>query len=168
MVKNTKGGAGHKKQKNKPTGGQGKLKTVAELAKSEDPNSGEVYGRVTAALGDKRMRVYCQDPSGEDGYKTMVCHIRGAVRTRICIDDYVLVQLHSSDFKKGEILYAYSNDDVECLISANLWDMKKCKQASSVKMPNESDDSDSESEHDDIDNDSEVEMETEEKNIDVI
>ncbi len=118
MPKNTSGGSGHKRQKNKPTGTR--VRRAVDIAKKADEC--EVYGRVLRSLGNRRMQVYTQIP-GSTEYQTIVCRIRGSLRTRISPDDYVLVQLFDFNTNQGQIAEVYDQSDIEILQRANLWDM---------------------------------------------
>jgi translation initiation factor IF-1 len=122
MPKNTKGGSGHKKQKNKPSGSR--LRRAVDIAKR--PKEFEVYGRVLRSLGNRRMEVYTQIPETNE-YQTITCRIRGSLRTHMAPDDYVLVQLFDFNIKQGQIADVYSSVDVDTLIQANLWDMTNYK-----------------------------------------
>ena len=72
MVKNVKGGTGHKKQASKYTTQPSKLTVKLRLAVYE----GEVYAQVTKLLGNGMCHVLCDD------LKTRLCFIRGKFRGR--------------------------------------------------------------------------------------
>ncbi len=122
MPKNTKGGSGHKKQKNKPIGSR--MRRAIDIAKQA--KEFEVYGRVIRPLGNRRMEVYTQIPDSNE-YQTITCRIRGSLRTRMAPDDYVLVQLYDFNTKQGQIADVYTSADVDALRHANLWDMTDYK-----------------------------------------
>ncbi len=162
MPKNTKGGTGHKKQKNSSS--HPKLRRAVDIAKKKDEF--EVYGRVLRSLGNRRMEVYTQIPNSTE-HQTVVCRIRGSLRKRIIPDDYVLVQLFDFNTKQGQIADVYAHEEVETLIRANLWDMTTYKPddtgrpADSTIVESDEDDWMPSDEEDDDDS-------TEEENIDVI
>lgn len=72
MVKNVKGGTGHKKQASKYTTQPSKLTVKLRLAVCE----GELYAQVTKLLGNGMCHVLCDD------LKTRLCFIRGKFRGR--------------------------------------------------------------------------------------
>jgi initiation factor 1A len=72
MVKNVKGGTGHKKQASKYTTQPSKLTVKLRLAVYE----GEIYAQVTKLLGNGMCHVLCDD------LKTRLCFIRGKFRGR--------------------------------------------------------------------------------------
>jgi translation initiation factor IF-1 len=163
MPKNTSGGSGHKRQKNKPNGAR--VRRAADIAKKSDEC--EVYGRVLKPLGNRRMQVYTQIP-GSTEYQTIVCRIRGSLRTRISPDDYVLVQLFDFNTNQGQIAEVYTQSDIEILQRANLWDMTSSRPDES-KTPGGSYDDISESEEEDETDASEAEDEPDKaENLDVI
>jgi translation initiation factor IF-1 len=123
MPKNTKGGTGHKKQKN--SSAHPKVRRAVDIGKKSDEF--EVYGRVLRSLGNRRMEVYTQIPNSPSEYQTVVCRIRGSLRKRIVPDDYVLVQLFDFNLKQGQIADVYTLDEVQSLVRANVWDMTSFK-----------------------------------------
>ena len=121
MVKNKKGGSGHKKMARKnvaPKGGYNK-----KLRKAVE--EGEMYARVTAMLGGGHARIICAD--GKE--RTLV--IRGKFRGRnkrdntLKINTFVLVGLQSVSFgaviqkgkmEKADLLEVYKEGQKEELI----------------------------------------------------
>lgn len=121
MVKNKKGGSGHKKMARKnvaPKGGYNK-----KLRKAME--EGEMYARVTAMLGGGHARIICAD--GKE--RTLV--IRGKFRGRnkrdntLKINTFVLVGLQSVSFgaviqkgkmEKADLLEVYKDGQKEELI----------------------------------------------------
>ena len=121
MVKNKKGGSGHKKMARKnvaPKGGYNK-----KLRKAME--EGEMYARVTAMLGGGHARIICAD--GKE--RTLV--IRGKFRGRnkrdntLKINTFVLVGLQSVSFgaviqkgkmEKADLLEVYKEGQKEELI----------------------------------------------------
>ncbi len=135
MPKNTKGGTGHKKQKN--SSAHPKTRRAVDIAKKSAEF--EVYGRVLRPLGNRRMEVYTQIPDSKTEYQTVMCRIRGSLRKRIAQDDYVLVQLFDFDIKHGQIADVYTLDEVEALKKIGMWDMTDFKPDLTGK-PKEADD----------------------------
>jgi len=163
MPKNTKGGTGHKKQKNSSGASKSRLRRAVDICKKKEEF--EVYGRVLRSLGNRRMEVYTQVPDSV-AYQTIVCRIRGSLRKRIVADDYVLVQLFDFNVKQGQIADVYSLDEVQALNNANLWDMTSFKpdetgRPADTNMP---DDEDEEW----LNSDDEYSDDSEDENIDVI
>jgi translation initiation factor IF-1 len=156
MPKNTKGGSGHKKQKNKPMGN--KIRRAVDIAKK--PEEFEVYGRVLRPLGNRRMEVYTQIPNSNE-YQTIVCRIRGSLRTHMAVDDFVLVQLFDFNTKQGQIADVYSSADVDTLIHARCWDMTSARPDSTGRPADlnemSEDDDRSESDSDTSSNDEDTE-----------
>lgn len=72
MVKNTKGGSGHKSQARKFTSISSKQTSKLRIALDE----GEIYAQVTSLLGNGMCHVQCQDS------KIRLCMIRGKFRGR--------------------------------------------------------------------------------------
>lgn len=80
MVKNTKGGSGHKSQARKFAGGS--MKTANKATRfSQDEY--EYYAQVVATLGNGMCHVMCKDG------KKRLCHIRGKFRGRGMRDNMV-------------------------------------------------------------------------------
>jgi len=73
MVKNTKGGSGHKSQARKNVAPTGKAFTSHTRFAIE---AGEIYSQVSKVLGNGMCHVLCQDN------KTRLCHFRGKFRGR--------------------------------------------------------------------------------------
>lgn len=142
MVKNKKGGSGHKKmaRKNvKPAYVQRKLR------KSQDPL--EYYARVVSVHGGGHADVYCQDK------KNRLLVIRGKFKGRnkrdnvIKVDSIVLVGLRDWEVvqakkkEKVDLIYVYNE--------SNLEELKKIKEVQNI-LPN------SEKMHDDMDSPFEI------------
>lgn len=74
---------------------------------------GQTYGLVTASLGDRRMRIDCQDGSERIG------RIRGSIRKRksswISTGSYVIVALREFQDDKCDIIEILSEDEVKRL-----------------------------------------------------
>ena len=119
MVKNTKGGSGHKGQARKfvvPASSKQIVKTRVAL---ED---GELYAQVTKMLGNGMCHVLCQDN------KTRLCFIRGKFRGRGKRDNmigngrWILIGLRDYESEKAngkldncDLLDVYSDQDKERL-----------------------------------------------------
>jgi predicted DNA-binding protein (MmcQ/YjbR family) len=114
MVKNTKGGSGHKSQARKFS----KPATNAKLRLSEDPN--EMYAVITKRLGGEFCHVKCHDD------KTRLCIIRGKFRggggkrdNFVNRDSWVLVGLRDWEsfnetkdkLQKCDLLEVYKDTD---------------------------------------------------------
>jgi len=80
MVKNTKGGSGHKSQARKFAGGSAK---TANKATRFSQDEYEYYAQVVATLGNGMCHVMCKDG------KKRLCHIRGKFRGRGMRDNMV-------------------------------------------------------------------------------
>ncbi len=120
MVKNKKGGSGHKKMARKNV----KPAFVSrKLRKPEDPL--EIYGRITAVHGGGHADVYCQDK------KTRLLVIRGKFKGRnkrgnvIKHNSIVLVGLrdwevvHPKKKQKVDLIYVYNESNLEELKKIN-------------------------------------------------
>ena len=74
---------------------------------------GQTYGLVTASLGDRRMKIDCQDGSERIG------RIRGSIRKRksnwINPGNYVIVALREYQDDKCDIIEILSEDEVKRL-----------------------------------------------------
>jgi initiation factor 1A len=119
MVKNTKGGSGHKGQARKfvvPSSSKQMVKTRVAL---ED---GELYAQVTKMLGNGMCHVLCQDN------KTRLCFIRGKFRGRgkrdnmISNGKWILIGLRDYESEKAggkldncDLLDVYTDQDKERL-----------------------------------------------------
>lgn len=119
MVKNTKGGSGHKGQARKfvvPSSSKQIVKTRVAL---ED---GELYAQVTKMLGNGMCHVLCQDN------KTRLCFIRGKFRGRgkrdnmISNGKWILIGLRDYESEKAngkldncDLLDVYTDQDKERL-----------------------------------------------------
>lgn len=80
MVKNTKGGSGHKSQARKFAGGSDKTASKATRFSQDEY---EYYAQVVATLGNGMCHVMCKDG------KKRLCHIRGKFRGRGMRDNMV-------------------------------------------------------------------------------
>jgi translation initiation factor 1A len=80
MVKNTKGGSGHKSQARKFAGGSAKIVNKATRFSQDEY---EYYAQVVATLGNGMCHVICKDG------KKRLCHIRGKFRGRGMRDNMV-------------------------------------------------------------------------------
>jgi translation initiation factor 1A len=80
MVKNTKGGSGHKSQARKFASGSGKITNKATRFSQDEY---EYYAQVVATLGNGMCHVMCKDG------KKRLCHIRGKFRGRGMRDNMV-------------------------------------------------------------------------------
>jgi initiation factor 1A len=112
MVKNLKGGTGHKKlaRKHENQSSKNKLRLPEE--------DGEVFGCVTNMFGNGMCEVYTNDNT------RLIGHIRGSFRGRqkrhntISKNTIVLIGLRSweSVLKNCDILYIYSDSDIKQVI----------------------------------------------------
>lgn len=124
--KNTRGGKKHKRGKNQSTT---RIRNLDDIAKRQDHGGTVVYGRITKATGNRRFEVLCQKDdeqsatgNGDEELQTLVCSLKGSFRKRVSKDMYVLVQLHDYNVSQGVIIEAYTEDEVEALRTADLWD----------------------------------------------
>ena len=120
MVKNKKGGSGHKKMARKNVR---PAFVSRKLRKPEDPL--EIYGRITAVHGGGHADVYCQDK------KTRLLVIRGKFKGRnkrgniIKHNSIVLVGLrdwevvHPKKKQKVDLIYVYNENNLEELKKIN-------------------------------------------------
>ena len=116
MVKNVKGGSGHKKEASKFANDN---KVALKLRVSEDPY--EVYAQITALLGNSMCHVICHDG------KTRLCIIRGKFRGKRKRDNtltkgkWVLIGLRDYGTEKKDkletcdLLDIYSDQDKDRL-----------------------------------------------------
>jgi len=106
MGKNQIGGKKHKRSKNvtQPCNMTRKLILA-------DPES-EKYGYVIAAMGDCRMKCYCEDKVERIGI------IRGNMRKRtfVSIGDIVIMSMRSFQDNKADITNVYNSDEVMNLL----------------------------------------------------
>ena len=79
MVKNTKGGSGHKSQARKFANGNTAVNAATRFSQDEY----EYYAQVVATLGNGMCHVMCQDG------KKRLCHIRGKFRGRSMRDNMI-------------------------------------------------------------------------------
>lgn len=114
MVKNTKGGSGHKSQARKNTSSSSKIR-FAE-------NEGELYAFVSTMLGDGRCKIITIHDNRQ---KELSCIIRGKFRGRnksqnfVTPSSLVLVGLRdwASDCDLCDLLEVYNEDAVRTLRS---------------------------------------------------
>ena len=119
MVKNVKGGSGHKAQARKYTSTSSTKQSVKTRIALE---SGELYAQVTKILGNGMCHVLCQDN------QTRLCFIRGKFRGRgkrdntISNGKWILVGLRDYESEKTgdklencDLLDVYSDQDKERL-----------------------------------------------------
>ena len=108
MVKNTKGGSKHKKQKNSSSN-----YLQRELLFREDYQE---YGKVLERTGGNHINVYLYNSN-----KEMRCLIRGSLRRKLRLtkDDTVLVALREYQDNAGDIIHQYTSEDVKMLINYN-------------------------------------------------
>ena len=152
MPRNTKGGTGHKKRKNKPTI---KTRKVEEIAKDFNREEFEVYGQVLSARGNRRFEVRCQQIDEPDETFSLICSIKGSYRKRISKDAYVLIKLFNynpgapASKQQGQIIDSYTGDELRAIKSSGLWDFPEGedKPKRDMEMPDMSD-SDSETDED--------------------
>jgi translation initiation factor IF-1 len=119
MPKNIRGGTGHKRNKNK------NFKTaikITDLAKKAE--DGEVYGRIIGIMGNCRFKVACQGQgdAADSLAPPIICALRGSVRRRAGLHDYVLVALFDFNKSQGQITMVYKPEEVTSLKRAGLWD----------------------------------------------
>lgn len=122
MPRNTRGGTGHKKGKNKPTI---KTRKVSDIAKDFDPDEFEVYGKIVAARGNRRFEVLCQKIEDPSAMMSLVCKIKGSYRKRISKDMYVLIKLCDFNQSQGQIIDSYTNDELKLIKDAGKWDFNE-------------------------------------------
>ena len=98
MVKNTKGGKKHKKNKNIAD-----IFARTLLFKEE----GQEYGRVIQLLGNSRVKLQCNDEKERLGI------IRGAMKKKIWINmnDLLLIGLRDFENDKADIIHKYTNEE---------------------------------------------------------
>ncbi|MFQ6076108.1 MAG: translation initiation factor eIF-1A [Candidatus Bathyarchaeia archaeon] len=91
-----------------------------KLVKSEEdirkrmtlPSGNDVLGIVTKILGQRRLRVACQD-----GFKRL-CRIRGKMRRRHWVREGDIVLVSPWDFQsdqRGDVLFRYTRNQVHWL-----------------------------------------------------
>ncbi len=94
---NLKGGKNYKKSKHTPAAGTGRL---------VEAEADQMYGRVIKILGDRNMRVYCNDNASR------ICRVCGAMRKRVFVNlgDLVLISIrdltNANEKEKQEELMA--------------------------------------------------------------
>lgn len=108
MVKNTKGGSKHKKQKNSSSN-----YLQRELLFREDCQD---YGKVLERTGGNHIKVYLYNSN-----KEMRCLIRGSLRRKLRLtkDDTVLVALREYQDNAGDIIHQYTYEEVKMLVNYN-------------------------------------------------
>jgi len=104
MPKNTKGGKGAKKGKNKPTN------TRRHLIVKDGPEQN--YGLITKVLGDLRFTLV--DPNAE----VFTARLRGKMRgrQRVRLGDVVLFTYRETGEKKVDIIMKYNEDETKRII----------------------------------------------------
>ena len=118
MVKNVKGGTGHKSMARKNVMSASKQATKTRIALDED----EVYAQVSKMLGGGMCHVLCQDEV------TRLCHIRGKFRGRkrdnmLANGKWILVGKRSFESEKAgklencDLLEIYGDQDKDKLRS---------------------------------------------------
>ena len=91
------------------------MKTGKKLVRSEEdikksmtlPSGNDVLGIVTKILGQRRLRVKCQD-----GFKRL-CRIRGKMRRRYWVREGDIVLVSPWDFQpeqRGDVLFRYTRN----------------------------------------------------------
>jgi translation initiation factor 1A len=91
------------------------VKTGKKLVRSEEdikksmtlPSGNDVLGIVTKILGQRRLRVKCQD-----GFKRL-CRIRGKMRRRYWVREGDIVLVSPWDFQpeqRGDVLFRYTRN----------------------------------------------------------
>lgn len=126
MPGKNRGGKKHKRGKKQTTT---RIRNLDDIAKRQDHGGTVVYGRVMKPTGNRRFEVLCQKDDeksatgqGDDELQTLVCSLKGSYRKRISKHMYVLVQLHDYNVSQGIIIDSYTEDEVEGLKEADLWD----------------------------------------------
>ena len=118
MVKNVKGGKGHKNLARKYNNVA--LQQTSVRVKKEE---GELYGVVSNILGHGHFYVMCEDD------KKRICRIGGKFKKRrrdntVVTNGFVMIGLYeyesssskkANDFEKCELMEVYSDSDVKCL-----------------------------------------------------
>lgn len=100
-----------------------KTRRLEDITKDFDTSTFEVYGQVQKAAGNRRFAVAIQDLHNPSELKgTINCSIKGSYRRRITVDQYVLVKLYDFNNEQGQIIDSYSNDEVQSLKIAEMWD----------------------------------------------
>jgi translation initiation factor IF-1 len=154
MPKNTSGGSGHKKRKNKDVTLL-TCKKAEDLVKNSAPEAHEYYAVVERPLGGRRFLVECQTVQNSSDLDSLNVKLSGACRNKITNGTFVLVQRFPFNLKQGGIVQVYSDDDIATLKFAKVWDFptKKIK-ASGFQCVEESfriedtDDEDDDQDHD--------------------
>lgn len=119
MPKNTHGGKGHRRCKNKPNI---KIRKVHEIAKDPNPEEYEVYGYVMRPLGSKRFEVLCQQVSEPSETTVLKCLLQKSCKMWINKGSYVLVKRYDFNENQGQIIDCYKEDEIASIKKANLWD----------------------------------------------
>ncbi len=130
MVKNTHGGTGHKKTKNKPTMA---VRKIEEIAKNPNPAEFESYGVIVNPMGNRRFMVKCQEIGNPGLLRELNCSLRGAHRKKVCSGDHVLVKIFDFNTSQGIIIDAYREEEVDSIRRAGLWDFPDDEIAKDVK-----------------------------------
>lgn len=114
MVKNQKGGKGHKKSRNST----GKPRRLEDKTKDSE---NQYYGKIIKAVGDRRFQVEFT-MNGE--IHKEVFKLAGAIRKCVHITSYVLLQqgVYSEKGENGRIVEVYDEAEVQRLRHKGLWD----------------------------------------------
>ncbi len=121
MPRNLSGGSNHRSRKNHAVAPVRKLEDISKSA--ED---GQIYGQVTAELGDRRFKVRCKRPS-DDEYIELVCKLRGSIPRgkRVTKERYVLINLPEYNDATGYIVEVYDESEVRQMRRKGLWDYEQ-------------------------------------------
>lgn len=151
MPRNTVGGSKHKRKKNNIP----KERKLDDIAKNNDPNEFEGYGIIVKATGSRRFQVCAQLPNKPKELKNVICSLKGSIRKRVNVNDYVLVKYFNYNTDQCMIVDNYTHDEVAALRYNNLWDYPSDEKVSKAilnndlpSLPDNSDDSDESSEPD--------------------
>ncbi|KAJ5070852.1 eif-1a [Anaeramoeba ignava] len=98
--------------KNKGKGGKGRKRGKNTAWETKRPllekEEGQEYAFVEKILGNGRLEAYCYDG------KRRLCHIRGAIRKRVWINqgDHILVTLRDFQDDKADVIHRYTTEEV--------------------------------------------------------
>lgn len=95
-----------------------KISIEEEIERLRVPRKGEVLGVVDQLVGFDRIRVRCKD-----GY-VRICRIPGKIRKRLWIREGDLVIVRPWEVQgenKGDVVYRYTNTQVEWLQRKGIW-----------------------------------------------
>jgi translation initiation factor 1A len=106
MVKNIKGGKNHKKTKNKPINTDfNENILITKDIENED------YGKINKILGNGWV-----DVKLNSNQEILRCHISGKIRKRkLMVDDIVLISIREFQKDRGDIIYKYSEQEINQL-----------------------------------------------------